>query len=243
MAHHRTIYDVGWMVSVMRWLSGTVLRLRGWSIEGSPPVHQRFVLVAAPHTSSWDVPLMVACALQFRLPVHWLGLNSYFRWPIRALLRFFGGVPISRGPAAERVRDAAELLARPGSMVVAISPEGSRSAVPRWRSGFYHLAVAAGVPMVLTALDHRDRTARFGPVVEPTGDIEADLEVFRAFYAGVEGRYPEKQGPIRVLIPAEDADAAETPPAVPHDLPVGDAAEPVDTGDDGDRPAAPVAEV
>jgi 1-acyl-sn-glycerol-3-phosphate acyltransferase len=194
----RTIHDVRWMVTLVRWFAGVVLRLRGWRIQGAPPADPRFVMVAAPHTSAWDVPLMLACVLQFRLRVHWVGLASYFRWPIAGLLRWLGGVPITRGPADQRVRHAAALLASEEDMVVAIAPEGSRHEVPRWRTGFYHLAVAAGVPLVLTALDHERRTAVIGPVVTPTGDIEADLVAIRAFYAGVQGRHPGRQGPITV---------------------------------------------
>lgn len=202
----RTMHDVTWIVAIVRRLALLGLRLRRWRIEGEPPPIPRFVLVAAPHTSAWDVPLMLACALRFRLRLHFLGLASYFRWPVAGLLRWFGGVPITRGPAAARVLTAAELMTQHDRMVIAVSPEGSRHLVPRWRTGFYHLAMASGVPLVLTALDHEHRTARFGPTLMPTGDIDADLEVIRTFYAGVQGRHPERQGPITVNEPEPPAD-------------------------------------
>jgi 1-acyl-sn-glycerol-3-phosphate acyltransferase len=194
----RTIHDVGWMVTLVRAVAGFVLRRRGWRIEGHPPPDPRFVMIAAPHTSVWDVPLMLACVLQFRLRVHWIGLAAYFRWPVAGLLRWLGGVPITRGPAEERVKHAAALLASEDAMVVAIAPEGSRHEVPRWRTGFYHLATAAGVPLVMTALDHGRRTAVIGPAMMPTGDLEGDLVPIRTFYAGVQGRHPARQGPITV---------------------------------------------
>jgi 1-acyl-sn-glycerol-3-phosphate acyltransferase len=210
----RTIHDVDWMVTLVRSVAGFVLRRRGWRIEGHPPVdHRRFVMIAAPHTSVWDVPLMLACVLQFRLRVHWIGLASYFRWPVAGLLRWLGGVPITRGPAEERVKHAAALLASEDAMVVAIAPEGSRHEVPRWRTGFYHLAMAAGVPLVMTALDHGRRIAVIGPAIMPTGDLEADLVPIRTFYAGVEGRHPERQGPITSSDPAMLHPAARNRPA------------------------------
>lgn len=197
----RTMHDVTWIVTIIRSVALFVLRPRGWRIEGTPPPLPRFVMVAAPHTSAWDVPLMLACALRFRLRLHFLGLSSYFRWPVAGLLRWLGGVPISRGPAADRVRTAAELMTQHDSMVIAIAPEGSRHLVPRWRTGFYHLALASDVPLVLTALDHEHRTARFGPTIHPTSDIDADLAAIRAYYDGVRGRHPERQGPITVSEP------------------------------------------
>ena len=119
-------------------------------------------------------------------------------------------MPITRGAAAQRVQEAAKLLAGDGPAVVAISPEGSRHRVERWRSGFYHLAVTAEVPLVLTALDYSQRTARFGPLLVPSGDLAADLRTIREFYAGVQGRHPERQGPIHVgeAEPPESLEAA-----------------------------------
>jgi 1-acyl-sn-glycerol-3-phosphate acyltransferase len=165
---------------------------------GQRPVADRFVVVAAPHTSAWDVPLMLAAALQVGVRLHWLGLSSYFRWPIAGLLRWVGGVPVDRGPAAARVQQAARLIAAYERIGVAISPEGSRLLVPYWRSGFYYLAVVAEVPVVLTALDFRHRRATIGPELVPSGDLEADMAVVRAFYDGVEARFPAQQGPIEV---------------------------------------------
>jgi 1-acyl-sn-glycerol-3-phosphate acyltransferase len=197
-ARPRTFYDLPPVVAILRTTSGVVLRLRGWRVEGARPAAPRFVVVAAPHTSAWDVPLMLAAALQVGIRLHWLGASSYFRWPFVGLLRWLGGVPIERGRTASRVRTTAELIAAYDHIGVAISPEGSRGLVPHWRSGFYHLAVAARIPIVLTALDHRRRRAIVGPALVPTGDIEADVATIAAFYDGVEGRYPENQGPIAV---------------------------------------------
>jgi 1-acyl-sn-glycerol-3-phosphate acyltransferase len=194
--HPRTFHDVAWFVALLRTLSGLVLRLRGWQVVGQRPIADRFVVVAAPHTSAWDVPLMLAAALQVGVRLHWLGLSSYFRWPVAGLLRWLGGVPVDRGPSADRVQQGARLIAAYEQIGVALAPEGSRGLVPHWRTGFYHLAVAANVPVVLTALDFRRRRATIGPALLPSGDLEADLGLIRAFYEGVEGRFPAQQGPI-----------------------------------------------
>lgn len=207
MAPRRTIHDVAWLLAPIRAVAWLVMRARGWRLEGSPPADPSFVLLAAPHTSAWDVPLMLASVLKLRLRVHWLGYAGYFRGPLAPLLRWLGGVPITRGPAEERVRNAAELLASHPQMVIAIAPEGSRYHVPRWRTGSYHLALAAGVPLVLTALDHGARVARVGPAITPTGDLETDLVPIRRFYAGVQGRHPERQGPISFTDPEPEVAA------------------------------------
>lgn len=198
MSPARTIYDVAWLEAAVRRVSGRVMRLRGWRIEGELPDAPRFVLLAAPHTSVLDLPLMLAVALHFRVRLHWLGLASYFRWPVAGLLRRLGGIPISRGPAAARVRAAADVMATHDRIAVAISPEGARRRVPRWRTGFYHLAVQSGVPVVLGFLDYQHKMAGVGPALMPTGDLEADLDAVRAFYTGMQGRHPHQQGPIAV---------------------------------------------
>jgi 1-acyl-sn-glycerol-3-phosphate acyltransferase len=201
--HPRTFHDLAWFVTLLRTVSGLVLRLWGWQVVGQRPVADRFVVVAAPHTSAWDVPLMLAAALQVGVRLHWLGLSSYFRWPVAGLLRWLGGVPVDRGPAAARVQQGARLIAAYERIGVAFSPEGSRHLVPHWRTGFYHLAVVAEVPVVLTSLDFRHRRATIGPPLVPSGDIEADMAVVRAFYDGVEGRFPAQQGPIEVALRQE----------------------------------------
>lgn len=203
-ARPRTFYDLAPVVAVLRTISGAVLRLRGWRVEGQRPDAPRFVLVAAPHTSAWDVPLMLGSVLRVGIRVHWLGASSYFKWPVVGVLRWLGGVPIDRGRSASRVQRSAELIAAYDHIAVAISPEGSRHLVPHWRTGFYHLAVAAEVPLVLTSLDYRRKRATIGPTLMPTGDIETDMVRIRAFYDGVEGRYPDQQGPI-VVAPRREA--------------------------------------
>jgi 1-acyl-sn-glycerol-3-phosphate acyltransferase len=201
----RTVYDLAWVVAILRTVSGAVLRLRGWRVEGQLPDAPRFVAIAAPHTSSWDVPLMLAASLQVGIRLHWLGLSSYFRWPIAGLLRWLGGVPIERGPAASRVQSTARLMAAYDRIGVALSPEGSRGLVPHWRTGFYHLATAADVPLVLTSLDYGRKRATIGPTFTPTGDIAADVATIGVFYDGVEGRFPDQQGPIVVAARPEAA--------------------------------------
>lgn len=201
----RTVYDLAPAVTLLRGVSGAVLRLRGWRVEGQRPDAPRFVVIAAPHTSAWDAPLMIAAALQIGIRLHWLGASWYFTWPVAGLIRWLGGVPIDRGRSDSRVQTTAQMMAAYDHIGVAISPEGSRKLVPRWRTGFYHLAVAAEVPLVLTSLDHRTKRATIGPELLPTGDIEADMVEIRAFYDGVEGRYPDQQGPITVTRPDEAA--------------------------------------
>lgn len=130
--------------------------------------------------------------------VHWLGKASLFRAPLGWLLRPLGGIPVDRtapgglvGTVAERFRDEPDL-------VVVIPPEGTRGPAPYWKSGFWHIARAAGVPVVLSFLDFERREGGFGPAVPMSGDPRADMAPIRAFYADVSARFPERVGPMRL---------------------------------------------
>lgn len=194
----RTIHDSPLVIGPLRSFATWALRVRGWQVEGRLPDAPRFVLVAAPHTSSLDLPIMLAVGLHFRVRLHWLGSSLYFRWPASSLLRWLGGIPVGGASSGGPLDQATELMASVDEIAVGISPEGSRHRVQRWRTGFYHLALDATVPIVLGFIDYRRRVTGVGPSFTPTGDIEADLESVRAFYADIRGRHPERESEIVV---------------------------------------------
>ena len=179
---------------IARWL----LRLGGWRIEGERPAPARFVLIAAPHTSNWDFPLMLLFAAAFDIEVAWLAKHSLFNPPVGWIMRALGGIPIVRHKHSDVVAAMVEAFAGRDELVLAVPTEGTRRRVEHWKSGFYHIANGAGVPIVPSYLDFGQRRGGFGPALEPSGDISADMQYFREFYAGMSGKFP---GPRSLPLP------------------------------------------
>ena len=175
-----------------------LLRVAGWRLEGALPSEPRWVLLAAPHTSNWDLVLMLLCGFAFGVWPSWAGKHSLFRPPFGWIFRLLGGIPIDRRARGNRVEQLAALFAAREHLVLAIAPEGSRSTNEYWKSGFYWVARAAHVPVCLAYLDYGRKRAGLGPLLRPSGDLGADMDFVRAFYAGRQGRFPRKQGPIRL---------------------------------------------
>lgn len=177
---------------LVRWISRAFFALSGWKVQGDWPGIDKLVLVAAPHTSNWDGLYMLATAGYYRVRLRWMGKKSLTQGPFGWVMRWLGCVPIDRSASHDVVRTMADAFAREQRMVLAVPPEGTRSAVHEWKSGFYHIAVAAGVPLLLTVLDYATKTARLAAVVYPSGDYEADLPIIRGYYANAVGKHRAK---------------------------------------------------
>jgi 1-acyl-sn-glycerol-3-phosphate acyltransferase len=179
-----------------RW-ARRLLALLGWRVEIVAPPVPRCVIAVYPHTSNWDFPVGYLAKLASGLPVHFVGKHTIFRWPFGALLRRMGGIPVDRRhPAGLLAQLVREMRARPW-MWLAIAPEGTRAYVDHWKSGFYRLAVEAGVPIGLAYMDWRGRVLGLTTYLEPTGDEATDLARIRAAYEGKVGKRPELAGAIR----------------------------------------------
>ena len=177
-----------------RWL----LHRLGWQIEGVRPEHQRCVLIAAPHTSNWDLPLMLAFAAAFNIKITWMAKHSLFFPPLSWLLRAMGGTPIVRHENRNIVDAMAETQQNSSQMILVVPTEGTRERAEYWKSGFYHIASKAGVPIVPTYLNFASKRGGFGPALTPTGNMAEDMQYFRDFYAGMEGKFPGQFGPVRL---------------------------------------------
>jgi 1-acyl-sn-glycerol-3-phosphate acyltransferase len=186
------------------WLARTLTRALGWRFAGEPPSLPKYVLVGAPHTSNWDFLALLALDFAFKLECVWMGKDSIFRGPLGSLFRRLGGIPVDRSSRNNAVEQAAQAFDQSERMVMAISPEGTRKKTARWKTGFYYIALAAGVPISLGFVDFRLRTAGFGPLLAPSGDVAADMAIIRDFYQDITGRHPQNVGAISVT-----ADGAE----------------------------------
>lgn len=167
----------------------------GWTSLGTVPSPQRFVLIAVPHTSNWDFPNFLGVTYALGIRTHFIAKASLFRWPMGGFMRQVGGVRLDRATAKDTVSQMIEEFARRDEFVLTIAPEGTRGAVSKWRTGFYQIALGAGVPIVCGYMDYARRVAGIGPVIHPTGDYEADMAPAFAFYAGVTGKHPERMSP------------------------------------------------
>ncbi len=160
----------------------------GWGFEGTVPNVSKAVIIVAPHTSNLDffVGLAAMFALGFR--ASFLGKHTLFSWPLGRLMRWLGGIPVDRRTAGGLVDETVGLFESRDSLILAVAPEGTRSNVTRWKTGFYYVAQKAGVAIVPIAMDYGRRCIRLGERFDPTGDIEADLGVLGEFFYGAEGR-------------------------------------------------------
>ena len=170
----------------------------GWKVQVQQPLPARCVIVGAPHTSGWDLSLTLLLMLAAGLRLRWIGKDTLFRGPIGWLLRALGGIPVNRRSRENFVEQMVAAFRANEPLMIAILPEGTRRSASHWKTGFYYIALGAGVPIVLGYADYRRRVVGLGPTLHPTGDIQSDFETIRAFYAGITGRHPERQGAIQI---------------------------------------------
>lgn len=163
----------------------------GWRVEGAIPNLPKLVMIAAPHTSNLDFIVGIAAKLALRLRVEFLVNDSLFQFPLGSIMRALGGIPVDRGNSNDVVSAMVSEFARRERMILAIAPEGTRKRVERWRTGFYHIAHGAGVPIVPVALNWGRRAIEIGAPFNTTGDADGDLEALLARFAGVKGRRPK----------------------------------------------------
>lgn len=184
---------------IRRWIARALLAITGWKPVGIRPNVQHCVLIAAPHTSNWDFPYLLIFAIYFDLEIRWMGKHGLFRPPMGWLMRALGGIPIVRHRRENIVPAMARSFKEHDELVLVVSAEGTRSRAEYWRSGFYHIARTANVPIVMGFLDYTEKIGGFGPALQLTGDVGRDMDQVRAFYAGKDGKHPDNFGPIRLL--------------------------------------------
>lgn len=191
---HSTIFDTPVVNTLLRAVSRATLRITGWRVEGClPPDAAKSVLIAAPHTSNWDLPYTLMLAFSLRLRVYWMGKQSLFRAPFGGVMRWLGGIPVNREQASNLVARSAQAMRNAvGPMQLIVPPEGTRGKTRHWKTGFYFIAQHAQVPIVMAFVDYGRKVGGLGPVFQPTGDVERDMAVIKAFYAPIQGKNPSQ---------------------------------------------------
>lgn len=185
-----TIFTTPLLSPLLKRFSRWILRLAGWTLSGEMPSNTpKSVIIAAPHTSNWDLPYTLLVAFALELNIHWMGKIQIFRFPFNGLMRWLGGIAVDRSKSNNTVSASADaLLQALGELHLVIPPEGTRSQSRQWKTGFYYIALEAQVPIVLGFLDFGRKTAGLGPAFVPTGDFNADMVSIKSFYAAFRGK-------------------------------------------------------
>ena len=175
-----------------------ILGLFGWKVEHGMPALDKLVVIGAPHTSNWDLPLGILAMWALDHNFYWVAKHTIFFGPAGWFFRKLGGIPVNRKVHSGFINRAAESIKKRDRIALVIAPEGTRSKTKYWKSGFYHIAFEAGVPIGLGYIDFATKTLGVGSTVYPTGDMEKDFEKIKAFYQGKKGKRPQLQGEIRL---------------------------------------------
>lgn len=207
-----TIFNTPVVTPILRVVAAALRGLSGWRAEGPVPDVPKLVVAVAPHTSNWDVPVGIILCLKLRISPSWFVKASFFRFPFRGLCRWLGAVPVERTRATNAVSHAVRALRDRDRVMLAFTPEGTRAATSYWKTGFYHIAHGAGVPIALCYLDYSRKRGGLGPLLWPTGDMYADMEKIREHYAPFKGLHPELQGPVAFAPPGFVEKSAEKRP-------------------------------
>lgn len=192
------LHNVPTVNPVSRAIASFIIWAMGWKIEGLPPDRAKMVMIGAPHTSNLDVFLMVMLAWKLGIKLNYLVAND-LPFPLNYLSVWSNGIQIDRNhPNSNTVQQVVDYMNTVDKCVLMIAPEGRLRRVEYWGSGFYYIALGAGLPIVPGYMDYASKTVGLTDAFEPSGDIEADMARLREFYAGVTGRFPEKASPVQV---------------------------------------------
>ncbi len=182
----------------MSYIAKWLLKLLGWTYSGGIPNIDKCVIIVAPHTSNWDFVLGISLKLALKLDLSYLGKNSLFKWYSGWFFKGLGGIPVDRVSHQNIVEQVVQKFDISSRLWLALSPEGTRTKINYWRSGFYHIALAANVPIVTVYIDATTKSLGFGPIVKLTGDVDKDMAIFRDFFNTKTGICPEKTNPVRL---------------------------------------------
>jgi len=171
-----------------------LLKILGWKVVLKQLEQKKYVIIAAPHTSNWDFLFFVLLLWSTRSKFHWAGKHTAFKKPVGSILKKMGGIPIDRRVKSNYVDKMVERFNNSDEFVLLITPEGTRSKTEFWKAGFYYIARAAKVPVVLGFIDYSSKTVGTEDLFFPSDNIEDDLKLLKDFYGKKKGLHPEKYG-------------------------------------------------
>jgi 1-acyl-sn-glycerol-3-phosphate acyltransferase len=174
------------------------LKLVSWQAVGDVPDIPKFVVILAPHTSNWDLLFILAVLYALGIKFYWFGKKEVFRWPVGIFFKWLGGIPIDRGSRNNMVQQTVKIIQSQEQIIVGVSPEGTRGNTKYWKTGFYHIAHEAQIPVVFAFLDFSRKVGGLGPIMNTSGDIDEDMKTIRKFYKDITAKYPHEVGYISI---------------------------------------------
>lgn len=182
---------------IARFVGTLILKLLGWRVAGPKPSEKKYIIIVGGHTSNWDAFILFVGAAHVNCRIYWMGKSTLFKGLFGRLMYMLNGVPIDRSAHHGVVSQMVELFNSHDELVLLITPEATRSCRPHWKTGFYHIAQQARVPVCLGYINYDQNVCGFGPMLSPSGDIEKDFDTIRDFYLKVTvPKHPENFGPI-----------------------------------------------
>ena len=172
-------------------LSRFLFWISGWKVVGERELPDKCLVIAAPHTSNWDFAVGRCFAYIIGISPKYLIKSELFFPILKILIKWNGGIPVYRNSKNNIVDQISGLYNSKDKLIIGISPEGTRKKVDRWKTGFYHIAVKANVPIILTKLDYKNKEVGFIDKLKPSGDIEKDLDFIQEKYKDIIGKIPE----------------------------------------------------
>ncbi len=188
----KTVFDNPIIKSFLKMLSCVIMKVVGWKTVDQSEGQKKYILIAVPHTSNWDFPLFLLIVSALDIKTYWLGKSSLFKWPFGGLFRWLGGISVDRSKNTNMVQQCVDHFNSTTELIIVNAPEGTRSRVEKWKTGFYHIANGANVPIALGYIDYKKKEGGITGVFQPTGAIDADIESIKEFYADIYGINLEK---------------------------------------------------
>ena len=188
----QTIFDTPVVKTLLYWASQSYMFVFRWRKEGAVPDIPKYVMIAAPHTSNWDLVITLVMAFSFRIKIFWIGKHTIFKRPFGSICRWMGGIPVDRRRSGDTVAQIVQVFNGQKNLVIVIPPEGTRRKVHYWKTGFYYIAHGAGVPIVLGYIDYKRKVGGLGPAIMTSGNIDADMDTIKRFYQGIMGKHDDR---------------------------------------------------
>lgn len=176
----------------MKKISRIILKILGWTVECGCPEGNKFIIIQAPHTSLWDFVYGWLFSRAINIKPKFLIKSKYFFWPLGPILKMLGGVPVYPSKDKRFVSELVNQIQTSKSFILAITPEGTRKKVKRWKTGFYEISRATGLPILLTKIDYSNKKMHLGNIFYPTGDMQGDMRKIQGYFRASWAKHPEK---------------------------------------------------
>ena len=177
---------------ILRIIARFGINISGWTISGNVPDEERIVIIAAPHTSNWDFILAMLAIFGLNIKVRWLGKNSIFKPGFKKFFEWLGGIPVCRDNPTSLIENVVNIVKKERSIVIAMTPEGTRKKVKRWKTGFLRIAKQTHSKILLISIDAPTKSIQIGKIFNPTGNSEEDLAYIQKYYSTFRGINPQK---------------------------------------------------